>query len=82
MSTFMNLTPHSVKILSLDGLTTVLELPAPPKGQVFPRVSAETRVVSNVDGVPLTSVQFGKVEDLPELQHGIFLIVSALVQAN
>lgn len=74
---FINCTPHVITVLSLDGLTTVLSL---PKGSVIPRVSAESKVVTEVGGVPLTSVVYGQVENLPVEQPGVYLVVSGKVR--
>ena len=64
--TYVNLTPHAIHLN--DGRVF------PPSGQIA-RVSAEH---SPFEG-DLCLVVFGRVQNLPEPQEGVYYIVSALV---
>lgn len=92
MEKLVNLTPHPVTILSpecaeynartrsyqLKGEPQVLfQLPA-DKALPLPRVSTEEVELSEVQGVPTISVQYGEIENLPEQEEGTFFVVSAL----
>jgi hypothetical protein len=80
--TILNLTPHAITLRGPDGEDTVLE-PAAPKG-------GEPRV-GNAPGVgladhPLAGIvavhgpdEAGEVENLPDPQPGVFLVVSGMV---
>lgn len=72
---FINLTPHTVNIIAEDGS----ELLAIYASGDLARVSAETVVAGNIDGITITSTRYGEVQGLPEPQEGVAYIVSALV---
>ena len=82
----INLTPHSITIITESGTATVL-----PSGQVArvaatfsrPESPASNVVFHGEALVPLFRRTFGSVEGLPAPVVGVVLIVSALVaQAN
>jgi hypothetical protein len=75
-----NLTPHGVRVVSPDTSSITF----PPDGLVA-RVSQTTAVVdtARIYGVdiPIHTVSYGKVEDLPEESEGVLLLVSAMVRS-
>ena len=74
---FINLTPHSINVLDLNGdLVITLE----PSG-VVARCAATTTAVDTVNGVVLNRTTFGVVTGLPDQQDGVLLVVSMLVRA-
>jgi hypothetical protein len=79
MTKLVNLTPHEVRIIGVNGEITI-----PPSGQVA-RVSVtqETVGVVVVEGVevPLKRTKYGEVMGVPEPEEGTYYIVSQLVLA-
>lgn len=73
-TTFINLTPHEVKIQDTAGVLVAF----PPSG-VVARVSVGYRPETTVGGFRLRRQVYGPVENLPAPQEGVFLIVSGLV---
>jgi hypothetical protein len=69
MAKFKNLTPHAIQ---LNGGESI-----PPSGNVA-RVSVN---FSDFDANGIASTEYGQVEGLPPPEHGVFLVVSALVLA-
>jgi hypothetical protein len=69
-----NLTPHTVTIIKSTGEQIIYM----PTG-VIPRLSTKTIQVGAVDGIPITSTVFGEVQDMPEQQQDVYLIVSRMV---
>jgi hypothetical protein len=74
---FVNCTPHTVNVYSLDGKMLMVEL---PKGERVARVSATVRTVAELNMVVLTAIKFGEVLDLPEPRCGVHFVVSAMVR--
>lgn len=74
---FVNCTPHSITLLDKDN-NVVQTL---PKGDVVPRLSQSTKQVDVVEGVSITETTFGDIQDLPDAQEGVLLIVSRLILA-
>ena len=76
--TLRNLTPHNLNLVDVDGGVLTL----PPSG-VVARVVAERLPLGPVSTagrqLALALVRFGKVEDLPPAEVGVWLVVSALV---
>jgi hypothetical protein len=72
---FINCTPHPVMVVGSDN-QVILTL---PKGDVVPRLSETTKVVEVINGIDITETIFGDIQDLPEPQTGVFLVVSRLV---
>ncbi len=68
---FINLTPHEIKLVQGDKVTVY-----PPSGKIA-RVS-QTRKDTNYPFIK--AVKFGEVQDLPEFQEGVFLLVSSMVR--
>jgi len=76
MVKFVNLTPHEVVVYDQEGREIVLRIP--PSGKVA-RVTSTTRVVGEVNGIPVRRVEYGSIVDLPEPQENTIYIVSTLV---
>jgi hypothetical protein len=74
----LNLTPHTINILTKEGehMHTISpeEVPA--------RLKATTEVVGDLDGIPLSQTVFGETENLPEASENNYFIVSRLVMAG
>lgn len=70
----INLTPHTVKIIKNDG--SVLSI-APAKEAA--RCTQQEKVITSVDGIPVSRVQLGAVVGLPQSQQGVTYIVSHIV---
>ena len=69
MIKFINATPHAIQLNN----GKVFE----PSG-ILPRVSQE---ISEFDGNLIATQSFGKVEGLPEPEHGVVYIVSTMVMS-
>ena len=78
MANIINLTPHTIVIVSDDGnvIRTI-----DPSGTVA-RVSAKTIRSGEFDGIPLTRTEFGEVVDLPGPTEDIVYVVSSLVASR
>lgn len=72
---FVNLTPHTLNIVSDSGDTI---LSVPPSGTVA-RVSTQQTVVNNIGSVDVVRTVFDDVEGLPAPQPDTVYIVSTLV---
>lgn len=73
--TVINLTPHAISFIGVDGaVTRVIE----PSGSIA-RVSVLTGTVGEIDGIPITTSVFGAVDGLPEPTEGTVFVVSSLV---
>lgn len=76
--TIINATPHAITIIAADG-SVAAEFP--PSGAVV-RVAEQATDAGNINGVPLFSVTYGDVEDIPATAtEGTVYIVSAMVLA-
>lgn len=74
----VNLTPHALRIIGLDGEEIAVE----PSGLVA-RQAVEYRPAGDVAGrIPVTEAVYGEVTNLPEPQDGVIYVVSGLVEAN
>lgn len=73
-----NGTPHAVKVVDKDGVLIREILPE----EITPRCSTTLEVVGDVAGIPISRTAYGKVEDLPDPEEGVFWIVSALVRTQ
>jgi hypothetical protein len=71
---FLNLTPHLITIVKLDGTTVCV----PPSGQVA-RVTTVTTVTDDTDGVQTVTSVAGGVVGAPAEAPGVYLIVSGMV---
>jgi hypothetical protein len=71
----VNLTPHALHVVLGDTTKTLT-----PSGTVA-RVSSTSTQVGDLDGIPLFNTTFGQVQDLPDQQDGVLLVVSALVRS-
>jgi hypothetical protein len=73
----INCTPHQITICDEYGnVTRVLG-----SSSTVIRLKADTIRIGEIDGIPLTTTQFGEAQGLPEYRDGVFLIVSQLVKA-
>ena len=71
---FINCTTHVLNIIANDGEVIAV----PPSGQVA-RVSTVRKQVMSIGNIPVFSVEFGEVENLPEPEPETVFVVSALV---
>ena len=76
MKTIINLTPHDIVIVGENSTSFCI-----PKSGTVARVESKSRSCGFFDGIPLSSVKFGAVTELPEYQPDTLLIVSAMVRA-
>lgn len=72
----INLTPHAVVIVHEDGNITI------PASGTLARVAAKTVTVGEIDGIPITSTEFGTVEGLPAPTPDTIYIVSSIVASR
>ena len=72
-----NGTPHAINVVDDAGNIVRVLNPDLPSGQQ-PRCTANSVVVGDVDGIPLTKTVYGEVFNLPEYEEGVFWIVSQL----
>lgn len=76
MANLKNFTPHPVTIVTAEG--TILKT---IQSEGLIRLKAETISAGyEIDGVKITTTQFGEAEGLPEFEDGVFYIVSQLVK--
>ena len=73
----VNLTPHSVTLLSWSTNTPREVFPA---SGVVARCVVERHSVANAIGLPLFTASFGEVVGLPDHKEGNLYIVSAIVR--
>ena len=72
----INKTPHAVYILNEDG--TVLRVF--PKSNGMIRVSELVKDVGFIEGVPISSTEWGETTEVPAFVQGTYYIVSQLVK--
>jgi hypothetical protein len=87
----INLTPHDIR-LSLKGDTVTITIPSSGLARVSTKAVALEPLALTVtspefgdveyDTIPLSAVEYGAVEGLPEAQEGIGYIVSGMVAAR
>lgn len=73
--TIINCTPHPIVVELEDGSRRTFEASG-----IVPRVSSKTVDCDPIDGIPISQTVLGEVENLPDAEDGVFLIVSAFVQ--
>ena len=73
--TMINLTPHAISFVSVDG-NVIMKVE--PSGQLA-RVSVRKDVVCEIDGIPVKTSVFGEVEGLPEPKEDTIYLVSSIV---
>ena len=89
--TLINATPHSITLVSREGVeqdnrrqflaeTVEILREIPPSG-ILARVSMINFPAGEIDGIAIESVTYGEIEGLPEPQEGVYYIVSGLVAA-
>jgi len=76
MQTIINCTPHPITMCDAQGDVYFTF----PKGEIIPRLSMKTVQREPIGEIPTSQTVFGELENLPEQQEGIFLIVSQLVK--
>lgn len=72
MTKIVNLTPHDVVVYNGDEVIARY----PSAGAA--RVSQTDEAAGELSGVPLVRTVFGEVENLPDPQDGVMLVVSAI----
>jgi hypothetical protein len=72
----VNLLPHDFTLCD-DAGNVILSI---PPTEPAARVSSITNVIGEIDGIPITSIDFGEIKNLPEPRAGTIYIVSLLVQ--
>lgn len=73
---FENLTPHSLNIQLSNGEFLP---PLQPSELGVARVSMETRSSEDIEGIPISIIEYGEVTGLPDPQDGVAFIVSGMV---
>ena len=73
----INLTPHELSLVNETGYTIII----PASGQIA-RCAEDRRVLGSVAGLPVSIVEFGAVQGLPDPATDTIYIVSALVMAR
>ena len=73
MTKFVNLTPHTITIISKTRNIVVT-----PSG-IIARCKVTEETVAEVDGVEIVKTDYGEVEDLPEKEDNTIYIVSGFV---
>ena len=84
---FYNLTPHEIRVLDDNDNEVALFISS--TDTLIPRVNVSDLEVGTADinsfnkkvQIPINTVQFGEVENLPDPQEGVLLIVSAVIQS-
>lgn len=69
----VNLTPHTINVITEQGMISY------PASGTIARVLATTEVRDTVMGIPVTAVEYGQVEFLPDPQLDTIYLVSAMV---
>lgn len=72
----VNLTPHEVNFITDAGTITI------PASGILARVTTKTVTVGEINGIPVTSTEFGEVEGLPAPTPDTVYIVSSLVASR
>jgi hypothetical protein len=73
---FVNLTPHEIVVYDQTGQNIILRIP--PSGTVC-RVSTISKVVGEINGIPVRKTVYGEIENLPPPQPDAIYITSTLV---
>ncbi len=76
MAKILNLTPHPIHIVDAEGnkIKTI-------EASGLVRLASKTVPSGEIDGVNITTTQFGEPEGLPEYEEGVYYIVSQLVKS-
>ena len=75
MQKFVNLTPHDVTIVNDSG-EVIATIKASGK---IARIETKTVKTEEINGIPVTRTEFGKLAGLPEPEDNTVFIVSSLV---
>ena len=78
MTSFINLTPHTLNVLNADAS---IRVDIAPSGEVA-RVATSRVQTGEAGGIPLFETRFGEVTGLPAPVEGVILIVSGLVAGH
>lgn len=73
----INMTPHGVTIVDSMG-TVIKQIPA--SGNII-RLKADTVLMGDLNGIPVSTTKFGDPQGLPDFQDDVFYIVSQLVKS-
>jgi hypothetical protein len=74
---FINLTPHAIVVINSSNE----EVNFAPSGQIA-RVSSDSVESSPIGEFSVTKNIYGEVENLPDPQEGVYLIVSGMVLSH
>ncbi len=77
MEVIINKTPHPVNIVNAQN-EVIRTFPACLKDKLI-RLKADVKQVGEIDGVPVSSTEFGSPEGLPKERNDVYYIVSQLV---
>lgn len=69
----VNLTPHRISMIGVDGIETIIESSGVARCQMV------KKVIGDINGFPVAENKYGDVTGLPEPSKGKAFIVSALV---
>lgn len=72
----INKTPHAVYLLNADG--SILRVF--PKSNGMIRVNEIVEDIGEIDGIPISSTNWGETNEVPEYIEGTYYIVSQLVK--
>jgi hypothetical protein len=78
MEKIRNLTPHPINILDEEG-NNIRTIAPDVEKENLPRLVEDVEKVGEVDGIPILRKTYGRCENLPARQEGIYLIVSGLI---
>lgn len=70
----VNLTPHAITIEKADGTRITIPPTAPAA-----RVTQQNYIMADVDGIPVSAVVWGEVENVPAPADNTVYVVSAMV---
>lgn len=74
MKELVNLTNHSVKIITPNGVREIK-----PSGQIA-RVSYKIETIDEIDGIPIVEIKYNDVVGLPDKKENTYYIVSSIVK--
>jgi len=75
MEKIINLTPHTVRIVSENGQVVIAEYPS----EGVARVTSQFEKVGELAGIPVMKTTYGETADLPAPTEGTIYIVSMVV---
>ena len=78
LTKIVNLTPHAITFVDTEGNPV---LTVEPSG-ILARCATKTVMVDAINGIPVTSTEFGEVEGLPDPTENTIFLVSSLVASR